>query len=242
MSPRKTSTCRARSRERLARTRSRSRASPPRRSREASGRRREKTACHERDGGWGVRRASRAPGGGRSFARLRTKLPRTSGMSPHAMSRRLRWRGRDRPRCQSLQVPSACAGFCCISRGARGPMTKTPIDTNPATKLSWWQLVLIGVFTKRLVFSQTSKKIPALENLEDRSRKPRNRENHKPRDPWSRTSPHGRAVYEFVKIAKHQLTPINTKQTPIKHQSRHQNTTLTPKFCRKHQDFAEIAK
>ena len=37
----------------------------------------------------------------------------------------------------------------------RGPMTKTPIDTNPATKLSWWQLVLVGVFTKRLVFSQT---------------------------------------------------------------------------------------
>ena len=29
----------------------------------------------------------------------------------------------------------------------RGPMTKTPFATNPATKLSWWQLVLIGVFT-----------------------------------------------------------------------------------------------
>ena len=29
-----------------------------------------------------------APGGGRSFARLRTNLARTSGMSPHAMSRR----------------------------------------------------------------------------------------------------------------------------------------------------------
>ena len=166
----------------------------------------------------------------------------TSGMSPHAMSRRLRWRGRDRPRCQSLQVPSACAGFCCIFARARGPMTKTPIDTNPATKLSWWQLVLIGVFTKRLVFSQTSKKIPALENLEDRSRKPRNRENHKPRDPWSRTSPHGRAVYEFVKIAKHQLTPINTNQAPIKHQSKHKNTTLTPRFCLKAPRFCRNFK
>ena len=102
--------------------------------------------------------------------------------------------------------------------------------------------MLIGVFTKRLVFSQTSKKIPALENLEDRSRRPRNRENHKPRDPWSRTSPHGRAVYEFVKIAKHQLTPINTNQAPIKHQSKHKNTTLTPRFCLKAPRFCRNFK
>ena len=36
----------------------------------------------------GCEAGTRAPGGGRSFARLMTNLPRTSGMSPHAMSRR----------------------------------------------------------------------------------------------------------------------------------------------------------
>ena len=108
-----------------------------------------------------------APGGGTFLTprsiRRKHLMQRARGASPPGDAGSARHSHAPREQCKKSLI-GACGRHApprtwtpALRNRQRGPMTKTPIDTNPATRLSWWQLVLICFHKTIGVFTNTSR-------------------------------------------------------------------------------------